>query len=200
MAVAVLAGSYAIARDLGRQELDAPVTAGPALPVTATVAPTADPVSAALHVVRVLGSEAMYDPERRATALRDLGTSAAVTQVAAGFDRAALTLGLDDTGRSRDGELVARLVPVGQRLVSEDAGSAVVDVWAVGLLGVAGPTSAQPVQTSWSTERVSLVRSGSRWLWSAIERQDGPAPVGSAQPPASPTLLAEHAARFGAAP
>jgi hypothetical protein len=154
-------------------------------------------VRAALNHLRVVGSPDIFVPDRRELLLATAGVpEEARDRFAVGYDLAADALGLDDSGQPREGELVSRTVPVGHRLTEYDGHRAVVEVWAVGLLGVAGPTSTLPVQASWSTESITLEWDGNGWRWTALSHQDGPAPVGSAQVPAAPELLLRHVREF----
>jgi hypothetical protein len=168
-----------------------------AVPATAEQRNEAGAVRAALTHLQVVGSADIFDPQRRERLLSSAGVpEEARERFAAGYDLAADALGLDEKGESTQGELVSRTVPVGHRLAQYDGERAVVEVWAVGLLGVAGPTSTLPVQASWSTETLTLEWGGSSWRWTALEHQDGPAPVGSAQVPAAQELILRQVREF----
>lgn len=158
-------------------------------------------MAAALDDLAVYGSPAMYDASRRAALIAGM-TSPSVEatlqrQVDAAFTQAGNVLGLDSSGRSAAGTLVARSVPVGTRAVSYDGSRAVVAVWQSGLLGVAGPASRNPVQESWSTETVTLDWVEGTWKWATLQHAEGPVPIGSAQVPASAEAIADAARRFG---
>lgn len=154
-------------------------------------------VRAALAHVRLLGSPAMFDSERREVLLARAGVPReARKDFEDGYRLAADALGLGQNGAPVEGELVARTVPVGHRVSNYDGRQAVVQIWTVGLLGVAGATSTLPVQASWSTETITLEWQPEGWRWISLQHQEGPAPVGSAQVPAPPDLLLRHVEEF----
>jgi hypothetical protein len=168
-------------------------------PAAALPAPVEDdPTAAALRAVRVLGSPEMYDASRRDQVLAEIADPALASRLTTGLSRAAGGLGIDDSGDSEAGTLVARLVPVGHRVVELSNAHAVVAVWSVGLLGVAGPTSAHPVQATWSTDTVTVSRIDGRWLVTDVAHQEGPAPVGTSQVPAPPSVLLKQVQDYGA--
>jgi hypothetical protein len=179
----------------------APLTAPQ--PVVDTGARTeAGATAAAVEFLTAYGSSAMYDADLRRQIVADV-TSPAVrtqtqTQVDAAFTLAARSLGLDSRGASPDGQLVARTIPVGARVVAYAPDRAVVAVWTTGLLGVAGLQSPNPVQESWSTETITLDWTPVGWRWASLEHADGPAPIGSAQVPADADAIARAARDFGA--
>lgn len=146
-------------------------------------------VAAAIEMLRLYGSPAMYIPaQRRYLVAR---TAAAEVreqlqgQLDAAFALTARSLGVDAAGASAQGTLVARAIPVGQRVASYSPDRAVVAVWTTGLLGIAGASSRNPVQESWSTETVTLTWEGDAWRWFGLKHVDGPAPIGSPQVPAT---------------
>lgn len=169
-------------------------------PSPSTVAVEDDAVRAAQSVVRRLGSRDMYDERSRL----DLLAASLSPALFASTERAYLlvgeTLGLRADGTSGDGALVARLVPVGHRVLQRRPDEVVVAVWTVGLLGVAGPTSPKPVQATWSTETLTMRRQAGRWVCTRLVHEDGPAPVAGAQVPAAPSLLLEQDRRFEDSP
>jgi hypothetical protein len=156
--------------------------------------------AAAVRFLTAYGSPAMYDAERRRKVVADITSPTVRSQVQAQVDEAfglaAQNLGLDERGRSPDGQLVARAVPVGSRVVDFTEDTAVIAVWATALLGVAGLGSPYPVQESWSTETVTLEWTESGWRWVSFQHADGPAPIGSAQVPADAETIARAAQQF----
>ncbi len=181
----------------------APFTAPAAQPAAHTDARTeAGATAAAVEFLVAYGSPAMYDQGQRRQVLAAI-TSPAVqaqtqTQVDEAFTLAAKSLGLDAGGSSLEGELVARTIPVGTRVVAYSPDRAVISVWVTGLLGVAGLGSRYPVQESWSTETVTLDWTPQGWRWASLDHTDGPAPIGSAQVPADADAIARAANQFGA--
>lgn len=180
-----------------------PLAAPAAQPGARTDARTeAGATAAAVDFLVAYGSPAMYDPSQRRKVLADI-TSPAVqaqtqSQVDEAFTLAAKSLGLDAGGSSLEGELVARTIPVGTRVVAYAPDQAVISVWVTGLLGVAGLGSRYPVQESWSTETVTLDWTPQGWRWASLDHTDGPAPIGSAQVPAAADAIARAAKQFGA--
>ena len=180
-----------------------PVTAPVAQPPARTDARTeAGATTAAVEFLVAYGSPAMYDPSQRRQVLAAI-TSPAVqaqtqAQVDEAFTLAATSLGLDAGGSSLEGELVARTIPIGTRIVDYSPDQAVISVWVTGLLGVAGLGSRYPVQESWSTATVTLDWTPQGWRWASLDHTDGPAPIGSAQVPADADAIARTARQFGA--
>lgn len=165
----------------------------PATPLeSAAVRIEEDPETVAVRLLQRLGSVDAYDGSRRGGVLAGAVDPELARSLATGLALAGTALGLDERGRTDDGSLVARLVPAGTRVVEQDADSAVVAVWTVGLLGVAGPMSPHPVVATWSTDTLTLRRESGRWVVTALVHDDGPAPVGGAQVPAAPTELLRH--------
>lgn len=198
--VALLA-AFSLATAAGRTLADRQGPPAQAEQPAAQVAPPQthvpdEAVAAALDLVAALGSEAMYDAEERGRVLQAVRAEGALGHVDEGFHRAAMTLGVDSSGRSPEGTLIARAVPLGYRVEVLTPTRAVVSVWSVALLGVAGDLSRQPVQATWSTEKVTLTLEDGRWRWSGLEHSDGPAPVSSIQVPAVGSVLARYASEF----
>lgn len=161
-------------------------------PRTAADRAEEDPEAVAVRLLQQLGSVDAYDSERRSAVVDASVDPELARSLTTGLALAGRAIGLDERGRSEDGSLVARLVPAGSRVLERDADRAVIAVWTVGLLGVAGPTSPHPVVATWSTDTVTLRRDSGRWVVTALNHQDGPAPVGGAQVPAAPTELLRH--------
>ena len=202
---ATLGRCAAIATDRPRQAMDR--TAPPAVTAVGKasgVRTEQGAVAAALEILVLYGSPEMYDPARRHE-LVDRTAAAAVRdqlqgQLDAAFALTARSLGVDDTGRSTSGMLVARAIPVGQRVVAYTPDRAVVAVWTTGLLGIAGASSRNPVQESWSTETVTLTWEGDAWRWLELQHLPGPAPVGSPQVPATSDQIASAHKDFAEVP
>jgi hypothetical protein len=186
----------------------------PVAQVAGTATPTTPPLAtgssdersqdgataAAVGFLTAYGSPAMYDEQRRQQVVAEITDPSVRSEVQAQVDEAfglaAQSLGLGENGQSADGQLVARTVPVGSRVVAFSPDTAVIAVWTTGLLGVAGLGSPYPVQESWSTETVTLNWTDAGWRWVSFEHADGPAPVGSAQVPADAETIARTAQQF----
>lgn len=179
-----------------------PITSAPVSGGGSNVRTEAGARAAAIRFLTAYGSPAMYDADRRGEIVGDI-TSPSLRgqlqgQVDEAFGLAAKNLGLDRRGTTPDGELVARTVPVGVRVLAYDRDQAVVEIWATGLLGIAGLASRNPVQETWSTETVALEWTPEGWRWAGLKHADGPAPIGSAQVPADADVIAQAARDFEA--
>ena len=202
---ATLGRCAAIVTDRPRQAIDR--TAPPAV-TAADKAPGVrteqGAVAATLEILGLYGSPEMYDPARRHELVERTAASAVRDQLQGQLDAAfaltARSLGVDASGRSTSGTLVARTIPVGQRIVAYTPDRAVVAVWTTGLLGIAETSSRNPVQESWSTETVTLTWEGDAWRWLELQHLPGPAPVGSPQVPATSDQIASAHKDFAEVP
>lgn len=150
------------------------------------VVPAEDPVTMAVRTAELLGSAAMYDREQRGSLLEGVAHPEATPEVALlqeGYDRVGDLLGLDRRGRPETGSTVARTAVLGAELVEQADEEATVELWTVGLLGVAAAGSAHPVQQTWSTETVELRRTTGGWRFAGLTSEQGPVPVGGGQLP-----------------
>ena len=202
---ATLGHCAATATDLPRQAVDRKAPrAVAAEDKAAGVRTEPGAVAAAIRILGLYGSPEMYDPARRHELVERTAAAAVREQLQGQLDAAfaltARSLGVDDTGRSTSGMLVARAIPVGQRIVAYTPDRAVVAVWTTGLLGIAGASSRNPVQESWSTETVTLTWEGDAWHWLELQHQPGPAPVGSPQVPATSERIAAAHKDFAEVP
>lgn len=157
--------------------------------------------SAAANYLTTYGSEAMFGATSRADIVGAIVAESDRVRVAAQLDEsfglAGRAYGLDAEGTARPGlDFVARTVPVGTRVQSFGSGRAVVEVWAVGIVGVAGPDSTKPITQAWETATVTLRWSSGDWKWVSVTIADGPTPVSGLQPPSPGGRLAEAAAEF----
>ena len=69
------------------------------------------------------------------------------------------------------------MTPVGTKTVAYGGATATVEVWYVGLSGIAGETSTSPVTSSWSTWTYDMRWSGDDWKIVSYSTKDGPNPV-----------------------
>ncbi|MFG2951837.1 hypothetical protein [Streptomyces adustus] len=139
--------------------------------------------SAAANYSVALGSTGMFQQDIRHALLDALYTPAAATRLRTPMDRAYSAdflgkLGLDAEGKAPKGStFVSRVVPVGTTVRSYADTTAKVSVWYLGLIGMSGDTSTDPVTSTWKTWTFELQWSGDDWKITADSQQDGPAPV-----------------------
>lgn len=153
-------------------------------------------MAAATDALAHLGSPEVYDAGTRRGVLERVVLPTEVARLEQAYAMTGSNLGLNSAGQSSEGELVARTVAVGTSVVAYSPDEAVIALWSTGLLGVAGPTSRQPVQETWSTDTVTMRWAGSGWRWASSRHEDGPVPVGSAQVPSAPEDIARAAREF----
>ncbi|MET7484765.1 hypothetical protein [Streptomyces sp. NPDC005538] len=139
--------------------------------------------SAAANYSVSLGSTGMFQKEIRHTLVNSLYTPAEASRLTGRMDQAYSAdflskLGLDANGNAPSGStFVSRVIPVGTTTQQYSDTGAKVAVWYVGLLGMAGQTSTDPVTTSWKTWTFDLQWSGGDWKIATDSQKDGPAPV-----------------------
>ncbi|MBK3581108.1 hypothetical protein JHN63_46550 [Streptomyces sp. MBT65] len=139
--------------------------------------------SAAANYAVALGGTGMFQKEIRHTLVNSLYTAGAASKLTAPMDQAYSAgflskLGLDANGNAPTGStFVSRVIPVGTTAQQYSDTSAKVAVWYVGLLGMAGQTSTDPVTTSWKTWTFDLQWSDGDWKIATDSQKDGPAPV-----------------------
>jgi hypothetical protein len=139
--------------------------------------------SAASNYAVALGSTGMFNKDSRHTLLQLLYTPEAAVRLQDTMDQAystdfLATMGLDAAGNAPKGNtFVSRVIPVGTTVRQYSADSAKVAVWYVGLIGMAGSTSTDPVTSSWKTWTFDLRWSDGDWKIDSETQQDGPAPV-----------------------
>jgi hypothetical protein len=87
-------------------------------------------------------------------------------------------LGLDASGNPPAGStFVSRTDPVGTKVGQYNASGAKVSVWYMGLIGMSGQTSTDPVSSTWKTWTFELQWDDGDWKIVADSQTDGPAPV-----------------------
>ncbi|MFH9676686.1 hypothetical protein ACH4L5_31015 [Streptomyces sp. NPDC017405] len=139
--------------------------------------------SAASNYAVALGSTGMFNKDSRHTLLHLLYTAEAAARLQDPMDRAysaefLAKMGLDADGNPPKGNtFVSRVIPIGTTVQQYTADTAKVSVWYVGLIGMAGSASTDPVTSSWKTWTFSLRWSGGDWKVDSQTQQDGPAPV-----------------------
>jgi hypothetical protein len=143
----------------------------------------------------------MFSPTARAEIVKAIVARADQKELTlaleASFGLAGQAYGLDSAGLPAKGlDLVARTVPVGVTVQSYSSTQAVVDVWAVSIIGLAGESSTRPISEAWNTATVTLRWADGDWKWASMTQRDGPTPVSGLQPPSSAGQLAEALLRF----
>ncbi|MEV5492415.1 hypothetical protein AB0L47_31345 [Streptomyces bobili] len=139
--------------------------------------------SAAANYAVALGSTGMFQKASRHTLVDTVYTAATAARLQAPMDQAysaafLAKLGLDADGNAPEGNtFVSRVVPVGTTVQAYADTTAKVAVWYLGLIGMSGENSTDPVTSSWKTWTFDLQWVESDWKITADEQKDGPAPV-----------------------
>ncbi|MFJ7302688.1 hypothetical protein [Streptomyces sp. NPDC099088] len=139
--------------------------------------------SAAANYAVALGSTAMFNTATRHNIVNAIYTSAAAEQLQSPMDQAYSTdflgkLGLDADGNPPKGStFVSRTIPVGTKTEQYGGAGAKVSVWYMGLIGMSGQTSTDPVSSTWKTWTFELQWDNNDWKIVTDSQKDGPAPV-----------------------
>ncbi|MGW4566536.1 hypothetical protein ACWEN3_30440 [Streptomyces sp. NPDC004561] len=139
--------------------------------------------SAASNYAVALGSTGMFKKDSRHALLQLLYTPEAAAPLQSQMDQAYSAdflgrMGLDAGGNPPKGStFVSRVIPVGTTVQQYTDTDAKVAVWYVGLIGMAGTASTDPVTSSWKTWTFDLRWSGGDWKIASDTQKDGPAPV-----------------------
>ncbi|MFJ3811622.1 hypothetical protein ACIPWE_35315 [Streptomyces sp. NPDC090073] len=139
--------------------------------------------SAASNYAVALGSTGMFRKDSRHTLLDLLYTSDAASRLQTPMDHAYSAeflgrMGLDPSGNPPNGStFVSRVVPIGTTVRQYQDDKAKVAVWYLGLIGMAGNTSTDPVTSSWKTWTFDLRWSDGDWKIASDTQKNGPAPV-----------------------
>ncbi|MFI1166073.1 hypothetical protein ACH4UM_21235 [Streptomyces sp. NPDC020801] len=139
--------------------------------------------SAAANFAVTLGSTGMFKKDSRHAIVGLLYTRDAAARLQGPMDQAystgfLSTMGLDANGDAPAGNtFVSRVTPVGTTVQQYGESSAKVAVWYVGLIGMSGQNSRDPVTSSWKTWTFDLQWTGGDWKIVSDSQRDGPAPV-----------------------
>jgi hypothetical protein len=139
--------------------------------------------SAAANYAVALGSTGMFQKDSRHAIVGTVYTADAAAKLQAPMDQAysadfLAKLGLDANGNAPKGNtFVSRVVPVGTTVQAYADTTAKVAVWYMGLIGMSGDNSTDPVTSSWKTWTFDLRWSDGDWKIVTDEQKDGPAPV-----------------------
>jgi hypothetical protein len=139
--------------------------------------------SAAANYAVALGSTGMFKKDSRHALLNTLYTPDAVAKLQSPMDQAYSAdflskMGLDANGNPPQGStFVSRVVPVGTTVQQYSDRRAKVAVWYMGLIGMSGQRSTDPITSTWKTWTFDLQWSNGDWKISSDSQTDGPAPV-----------------------
>jgi hypothetical protein len=159
--------------------------------------------SAAANYAVALGGDQMFMRESRHAIIDAVYTSQAAAKLKGPQDEAYSAeflgrLGLDAEGRAPAGQtFVSRTIPVGTDVLAYDASKASVAVWYVGLIGMAGPESKDPVRTTWKTWTFELSWANGDWKVTDDRQEDGPAPVPGDTRAATADQISEAVQQYG---
>ncbi len=88
-------------------------------------------------------------------------------------------------------------MPLGSKVTKFTEESARVSVWYLGLIGMSGDGSTDPVRSTWKTWTFDLVWVDDDWRISKDAQKDGPAPVPGDVPAATSEQIADAVEGFG---
>ncbi|MGC0331042.1 hypothetical protein RKD23_004032 [Streptomyces sp. SAI-170] len=191
-------------------------TAGDKTPATSPTSPTGTrPVaagfahdqqgaeSAAANYAAALGSDGMFNADRRHAIVQAIADPSAVERLQSGFDAdyspAFLTkIGLNKDGAAPAGStFVNRTLPAGTKVTAFSSDAATVEVWCNGLFGLAGESSTNPVTNGWFTVTVELNWSGNDWKVLETSQRTGPTPVPGDNPVSDADEIGQAVKEFG---
>ncbi|MFD5589533.1 hypothetical protein ACFWII_37815 [Streptomyces sp. NPDC127063] len=159
--------------------------------------------SAAANFAVALGSTDMFHTDTRHFLLEALYTPEAAAKLQGPMDAAYSAdfldrLGLDQNGNAPAGStFVSRVVPVGTTVQQYSGNTARVDVWYMGLIGMAGEKSTDPVKSTWKTWTFDLQWTGKDWKIVTDTQKDGPAPVPGDDKAASSDEISKAIQEYG---
>ncbi|MGW5098448.1 hypothetical protein ACWEQ1_31795 [Streptomyces nodosus] len=139
--------------------------------------------SAAANYAVALGSDGMFKTESRHTIVDTIYTPAAADKLQGPMDQAYSTsflskLGLDANGDAPEGSVfVSRTIPVGGKVTRYSTDAAEVSIWYMGLIGMSGQKSTDPVSSTWKTWNFELQWSNGDWKVVTDSQTNGPAAV-----------------------
>ncbi|MET9346683.1 hypothetical protein [Streptomyces termitum] len=139
--------------------------------------------SAAANYAVALGSTDMFQKGPREALIRAVYAPDVVEGLLKRLDGSYSPSLMAATGLNADGTaptdltFVSRTVPVGTKVKEYAGGTATVEVWCTGLVGLAGEGSTRPVTSTWYTLTQKLVWAGGNWRVSASSQTEGPTPV-----------------------
>ncbi|WP_405807653.1 hypothetical protein OG729_21095 [Streptomyces sp. NBC_00210] len=159
--------------------------------------------SAAANYAVALGSDGMFNTQRRQSIVKSIADSSTLDKLQSGFDADYSPAFLTQIGLSADGAapagstFVNRTLPAGTKVKSFSSEAADVDVWCMGLFGLTGAKSTKPVTNGWFTVSVKLKWTGSDWKVLATSQKTGPTPVTGDNPVSGSDEIAGAVKEFG---
>ncbi|MET8983324.1 hypothetical protein ABZX85_47955 [Streptomyces sp. NPDC004539] len=159
--------------------------------------------SAAANYAVALGSTAMFKKAGRDALVNALYTPAEAARLVPELDKAYSTdflarAGLDANGDAPQGStFVSRTVPIGTTVSAYADTTATVAVWYMGLIGMSGTNSTDPVSSSWSTWTFQLQWTDGDWKVASQSQTSGPAPVPGDNKAASSDEISKAIEEYG---
>ncbi|MEU1693153.1 hypothetical protein ABZ590_17105 [Streptomyces hirsutus] len=159
--------------------------------------------SAAANYAVALGSDGMFKKDSRHTIVDAIYAPAAAADLQGAMDQAYSAdflskLGLDADGNPPQGStFVSRTMPVGTKVEQFSDNNAKVAVWYMGLIGMSGESSTDPVSTTWKTWTFDLQWTDGDWKIAADSQKDGPAPVPGDNQAASSEDISKAVEEYG---
>ncbi|MFF0160303.1 hypothetical protein ACFYRY_22610 [Streptomyces sp. NPDC005263] len=159
--------------------------------------------SAAANYAVTLGSTGMFNKGTRHSIVTSLYTPTAATKLQDAMDQAYSAdflskLGLDANGKAPEGStFVSRTIPVGTTVSQFSDNSAKVAVWYMGLIGMSGTASTDPVTSTWKTWTFDLQWVDGDWKVASDTQTDGPAPVPGDDKAASSDEISKAIEEYG---
>ena len=159
--------------------------------------------SAASNYAVALGSDGMFNEDRRHEIVETVAEQGSRSQLQSGFDADYSPEFLKQIGLSPDGSaptgstFVSRTVPVGSKVNNYSDNTADVDVWCVGMFGLTGESSTKPVTNGWFTISFKLKWSGSDWKVLSTAQKTGPTPVNGDNPVSGSEEISDAVKEFG---
>lgn len=159
--------------------------------------------SAAANYAVALGSDSMFNQDRRRDIVKAIAHADSADKLQSGFDAdyspAFLAdIGLEPNGTAPAGStFVNRTLPAGTKVTKFATDTADVDVWCMGLFGLTGESSTKPVTNGWFTVNVKLKWNGSDWKIVDTSQKTGPTPVTGDNPVSGSDEIADAVTEFG---
>lgn len=159
--------------------------------------------SAAANYAVALGGDGMFKKTTRDAIVNAIYATDDAKKLRSDLDKAYApsflkNLGLNAAGEAPSGStFVSRTSPMGTRVVEYSESSATVEVWCVGLIGLAGEDSTKPVKETWFTVTQALSWQGGDWKLTASDQAEGPNPVPGDNRASSAEEISEAIEGFG---
>ncbi|MGW1162151.1 hypothetical protein ACWD5Q_26475 [Streptomyces sp. NPDC002513] len=159
--------------------------------------------SAAANYAVALGSADMFKKDSRHRIVDTIYTPAAAGKLQGPMDQAYSAsflgkLGLDADGNAPAGNtFVSRTIPVGTKISQYGADGAKVSVWYMGLIGMSGQGSTNPVSSTWETWTFKLQWSNGDWKIVTDSQTNGPAPVPGDDQAATSDVISKAIEEYG---